>query len=285
MRKILVPTDFSPNALAAFCYAVPFAAQFNADLVVAHVINRPTLPANTPLEVYETVMDGEKQQAWEKMQKQVALKKETLSSDHEVRVIPVVTSNTFVKGVNQLVAQENAGLIIIGTKGATGLKRIFVGSNTTDLIEHTPVPLLAVPENAQFKGIKDILVALDLNKWKGTEPLNLLRRVVRACASSVTILTVVQPGEEGAANKEKVQAEIEELLEMSPTWVEVKGKDAVSSIQEFVNTNSPDLLVLMPQPRSLWQQLFSTSVTYEFVFKPEIPVLVIPARTYDIFSS
>ncbi|CAN5918953.1 hypothetical protein BH24BAC1_BH24BAC1_17490 [soil metagenome] len=285
MRKILVPTDFSPNALAAFCYAVPFAAQFNADLVVAHVISRPTLPANTPLEVYETVMEGEKQLAWEQMQQQVALKKEALPDDHEVRVIPVVISNTFVKGVNQLVAQENAGLIIMGTKGATGLKRLFVGSNTTDLIEHTPVPLLAIPEKAKYRGMKKILVALNLKHWKGTEPLQLLRRIVQACASSVTILTMVQPGEEGAANKAKVQAEMEEMLEVSPAWVEVKGKDVVSSIQEFVDTTSPDLLVLMPQPKSLWQQLFSSSVTYEFVFRPEIPVLVIPTRTYDIFAS
>jgi nucleotide-binding universal stress UspA family protein len=285
MRKILVPTDFSPNALAAFCYAVPFAAQFNADLVVAHVISRPTLPANTPLEVYETVMEGEKQLAWEQMQQQVALKKEALPDDHEVRVIPVVISNTFVKGVNQLVAQENAGLIIMGTKGATGLKRLFVGSNTTDLIEHTPVPLLAIPEKAKYRGMKKILVALNLKHWKGTEPLHLLRRIVRACASTVTILTVVPPGEEGTTHKVKVQAELEEMLEMVPSWVEVKGRDAVASIQSSVDKGKPDLLVLMPQPKSLWQQLFSTSVTYEFVFKPEIPVLVIPARSYDIFSA
>jgi nucleotide-binding universal stress UspA family protein len=285
MRKILVPTDFSPNALTAFCYAVPFAAEFNADLVVAHVISRPTLPANTPLEVYETVMDGEKQLAWEQMQQQMALKKEALPDDHDVRVIPVVISNTFVKGVTQLVAQENAGLIIMGTKGATGLKRLFVGSNTTDMIEHAPVPLLAIPEKAKYRGMKKILVALNVKQWKGTEPLHLLRRIVQACAASVTILTVAQPGAEGAANIAKVQAEVEEALGVSPSWVEVKGKDAVASIQEYVDQTKPDLLVLMPQPKSLWQQLFSTSVTYEFVFKPEIPVLVVPARTYDLFSS
>jgi hypothetical protein len=36
-------------------------------------------------------------------------------------VNPVIISNSFVKGVNHLVAQENASLIIMGTKGATGL--------------------------------------------------------------------------------------------------------------------------------------------------------------------
>ncbi len=48
MRKMLVLPDFSENATTAFLYALPLAAYFQADLVVAHVIKKPVMPASMP---------------------------------------------------------------------------------------------------------------------------------------------------------------------------------------------------------------------------------------------
>lgn len=281
MRKILVPTDFSENSLTAFRYAVSLADPFKADLILAHVIKRPTLPANTPLEVYETVMEEEKQRAWEELKRQAALKKLSLPAGQDVRVIPLVVSNAFVTGINQLVAQENTSLIIMGTKGATGLRRIFLGSNTADLIDHTHVPLLAVPEKSSFTSLQRIVIALNIKEFAGVDCLHVLRSMVRVFSSSVTILTVLQ-GEEPASRKEEIKAEVEEALQTSVSWVEAKGKDVVPAIQEYVVENAQDLLVLLPQPKNIWRQIFSTSPRYEFIFKPQIPVLVIPIRVPEL---
>jgi nucleotide-binding universal stress UspA family protein len=281
VRKILVPTDFSPNALTAYQYAVALAVHFGADLILAHVIKRLALPANTPLEVYETVLEDEKQRAWEELKRQAALKRESLGTNQDIRVIPLVVLNAFVTGINQLVAQENPSLIIMGTKGATGLRRIFLGSNTADLIDHTIVPLLAVPEKYAFASLQKILIALNIKEYAGVDCLHLLRSIVRVFSSSVTILTVLQ-GEEPAGRKDEIKAEVEEALQTSVAWVEAKSKNVVPAIQEYVEANEQDLLVLLPQPKNIWRQIFSTSPRYEFVFKPQIPVLVIPTLVQEL---
>jgi nucleotide-binding universal stress UspA family protein len=277
MRKILVPTDFSANALTSLKFAVPFAAHYQADIVLAHVLQRPTLPANSPLEVYETVMQEEQQHAWQELKQQIATVQQEVPKANEIRIIPVVNSNPFVTGVVQLVAQENASLIIMGTKGATGLKRVLVGSNTTDLISRAIVPLLAVPEKAQFGGMKKIVIAVDLKTFDGTESLHALRSIIRVCVSTVTVLTVHQRKESLASRKEEVKAMVEDMLEVLTEWVELKSNNPYKAIHAYVVANVPDLLVVMPQPKNVWQQLLSGSLTYEVLFKPEIPVLVVPA--------
>ena len=50
----------------------------------------------------------------------------------------------------------------MGTRGASGLKKYILGSNTTSVIEVSPVPVLAVPEQGDFKNFKNVVYATDL---------------------------------------------------------------------------------------------------------------------------
>jgi predicted translin family RNA/ssDNA-binding protein len=115
-------------------------------------------------------------------------------------------------------------------------------------MEQTPVPLLAIPETAHFSGLKKVVVALNLKELKERTPLHLLRKIIRVSESSVTALTVRQPGEEAAKAQEEIKANVEEMLEVAPSWVEMKSRNALKSIQEYVEFYTPGLLVLMPQP-------------------------------------
>lgn len=144
MRKILVPTDFSPIAFTSLRFAVPFAAHYKADLVLAQGLRRSTLPANSPLEVYETVMEEEHRHAWEELKQQIALIRQEVPKANDIRVIPVGNSNPFVTGVVQLVAQENSSLIIKVTKGAPW-KQHLSGSVTYEMVFKPENPVLVVP--------------------------------------------------------------------------------------------------------------------------------------------
>ena len=72
------------------------------------------------------------------------IEKLPLNTKHEFMTIAVYAS--FVSAVRSVVENKKIDLIIIGAKGASGLKKIVLGSNTGDVIAKVECPLLAVPE-------------------------------------------------------------------------------------------------------------------------------------------
>jgi nucleotide-binding universal stress UspA family protein len=59
--------------------------------------------------------------------------------------------------INQFVKEQKIDLIIMGTKGASGLKEFFVGSNTEKVVRWSPVPVIAIKKSAKASSIKNIV--------------------------------------------------------------------------------------------------------------------------------
>jgi nucleotide-binding universal stress UspA family protein len=56
-----------------------------------------------------------------------------------------------------LIEKKKADLVIMGTKGASGLKEIFIGSNTEKIVRGTKVPVISIPKSSKIKSIKNIV--------------------------------------------------------------------------------------------------------------------------------
>jgi nucleotide-binding universal stress UspA family protein len=280
MPNILVPTDFSENALTAVLFAVPFAAHFGLDVLLAHIVEPSSLQDPTAEEGNNPLTEDKKQQAWELMRQHLARIEQLLPEDNRVKITPTIPVNNFGTGIQQLLAQRNSRLIIMGTKGASGLKRIFFGSNATYLIENTPVPLLAIPEKTQFAGVKEAVIAINLKEFRITENLLLLKDMVKAFGASITAVTVVPPGEDLRGERERIASELENMLGTLVKWQEITSGNPVEAIQDYVAAASPDVLVLMPQPKSAFEEIFGQKVTQAIIYQPTGPILIIPYRTH-----
>lgn len=141
LKRILVPVDFSECASKALEYALPFARQFGATLLVTHVI-QPYIPIPEMTGVDVELIEAQMREAAERELKVVckALPADVVSE----QVLRIGHPQTeIVRAAKEL----NADLIIVSTHGRSGLAHVFLGSTAERVIRHAGCPVLVVREN------------------------------------------------------------------------------------------------------------------------------------------
>ncbi|RME93160.1 MAG: universal stress protein, partial [Bacteroidetes bacterium] len=155
MATILFPTDFSEAANRAFIYALKLADKMDARIVTLHAFDRPDISSlpHVPraLEEFHRNLDLEEFENYRSVVP--ALRK--IQEDEGLTQVPVV--HTIIEGDTKEVILkqaevEEADLIVMGTTGARGLKKVLLGSVAGEILENAPCPVLAVPREAVFDG-------------------------------------------------------------------------------------------------------------------------------------
>jgi nucleotide-binding universal stress UspA family protein len=143
LQRLLVPMDFSDTAKKALQYAVPFAAAFDAEVVLLHVLQPYTLPADLGYLPPELAIS----------------EREILSSAREeltrlcVREISArarcraeVRQGLPWQEIVATARETNTDLIVLATHGRTGVQHVLLGSVTERVVRHAPCPVLVVRE-------------------------------------------------------------------------------------------------------------------------------------------
>ena len=138
LQKILVPVDFSDCSQKALQYAIPFAKQFGAELVLLHVVEPyPTVAEMAPYN-FENIHMHERDSDLEAVRKTLP---DALQS------AAVLRNGTPHLEITQAAHDLNADLIIISTHGRKGLSRRVFGSTTEKVVRYAPCPVLIVRES------------------------------------------------------------------------------------------------------------------------------------------
>lgn len=163
MKKILVPTDFSEEADNALSAALSLAVKLNSEITLLHVID--------DLSVYSIEVTGESHR--DSMEKVYVLKliekiEEKLQAIiDEERFKDITISWKIKKGniysnISKIIGEIESSLVIMGTKGATGLKEIFVGSISDKVVRYAKCPVITIKKCRDLTHIKNIVFATDL---------------------------------------------------------------------------------------------------------------------------
>ncbi len=143
-KKILVATDFSPQAQAASDAAADLALLCGGSLILLHVI---------PLSTYVDFAEGLGQSAsWDSdVQATVTAKaKASLGREAErlgkrgVKVTVLTTDGPPQLQVAETAAREGVDLVVVGSHGRTGLKHVLVGSVAEGVVRHCRCPVLVL---------------------------------------------------------------------------------------------------------------------------------------------
>lgn len=134
LKKILVPVDFSTCSLKALRYAIPFATQFGAELILLHVIPlfppaEGVLPADPGEDVHERL---------------AALRATAGAAAGGITLVRRGTPHSEILDVAQ---ELDVGLIILSTHGHTGLEHLLLGSVAEKVVRHAGCPVLIVREH------------------------------------------------------------------------------------------------------------------------------------------
>ena len=162
MKNILLPTDFSENSWNALAYAVKFFEEEPCNFYLLHVNRlRTTIVNDSPFiatqNVIEDVMIKPIKLQLHKLVKRISVE---LSPSNTQRFYTLYDHNFFIESIRKHVEEKNIDVIVMGTKGASGLKKIIIGSNTANVITKVQCTTLVIPENAEFTQISHLLTIL-----------------------------------------------------------------------------------------------------------------------------
>jgi len=137
IRQILVPLDFSGKSRQALRYAIPLARKFAARIVLLHVLT-PGSPAPGPGPTDATPA-GLRRAALKRLEKMAA----QLLPDN-LHAECVVLAGKPAAQILAALVKYDIDMVVLTTKGRTGLKRILLGSTAEFIMRHSPCPVLSV---------------------------------------------------------------------------------------------------------------------------------------------
>lgn len=155
LQNILFPTDFSERSAAALPYAAAIARRYQAKVYLAHVVeNEPTVTPGTAVRA-----------SWGTAEQEMGI----LDRCDLLNGIPYTTlvkEGEIWEVLSEMVREQEIDLIIVGTHGRGGFKKLILGSVAEEIIREAPCPVLAVgpevPSRAQLPGdMRHILCATD----------------------------------------------------------------------------------------------------------------------------
>jgi len=148
IRTILVPIDFSDCSLAGLTYAVRFAKEVGARIVVVHVADLGPVMMTTGGGDYDspTYIEAARRRCGDQMK--AFLKRIRFDG---VPVDASAVAGYCPSAIHKAAVKEGADLIIISTHGRTGLRRAFIGSVAEGAVRHAVCPVLVVPSFSRGK--------------------------------------------------------------------------------------------------------------------------------------
>lgn len=153
--RILVPTDFSENALHAARYAAKLAEAFDAQLELLTVCS-PPLKRN---HIAETLINEEMKAAEQQADKALQQLRPQIEENRSINFSHKVMVGGAVDQIIKVAREDSVDLIVMGTRGAHGINKFLFGSNTGEVIDSSPCPVLAVPLEALIALPKKIVFA------------------------------------------------------------------------------------------------------------------------------
>lgn len=277
MKKIILTTDFSDNAYNAIKYAVQL---FKDVEVTFYLINTYTpaiyqaeyvihSPAQIGLgDVYQENSLAQLVELMEKLEKEFKNPKHTF--------VPHSAFNGLVEEVLDMVAKENADLVIMGTQGATGAKEILLGTNTVHVIKRATCPMIAIPSEFEYEIPKEILFPTDFEVDYQKEQLQQLLDIAENHMSSIEVIhasTGYELTENQLNNKQKLDSV---LTKTAHLFHDLPSQGVIDAINNFQMKKRMNFLVMIQNKHTFLERLFIEPVIKKIGFHVNIPFMVIP---------
>lgn len=280
MKSILLPTDFSDNAWNATRYAIEL---FKGEECVFHLLNTYT-PAIANSRFMAATLDaghledGARACSENGLQEVVKrIRKNYRNPRHSFKTMSSFCLLT--EEIKEVVEQEQIDLVVTGTKGASGLEEVFMGSNTVRIIKSVKnCPVLAVPQHFKFAAPLEIAFATDFNRFYTESELRPLIELANTFNAAIRIVYVQY--------EIKALTEIQQFnLNMLRKYLSdvehyvhtVSELNSVSkTLEVFVNELDIHLLAMLHYQHSYMERMTREPVVKRMAFHTRIPLLVIP---------
>ncbi len=277
MKRIILPTDFSDNALHAIRYALLL---FKEEECTFYLMNTYT-PA-----VYQTeyllhspgqigmgdIYQSESQEQLENLQKKL----ETENKNPKHSFMTHSAFNILVDEVSTMAENEEAHLVVMGTQGASGAKEIFLGTHTVHVIKKSKIPVIAIPAEYEIRSPKSILFPTDYEVDYSVDQMSCLLDMAKKTGAEIQVVHIAS----GYGLTEKQQENKKKLgtifSGIPHRYHDLPGQEIIEGINSFQKDNQIDLLVMIQNKHTFLERLFIEPIIKKIGFHVTIPFMVIP---------
>ncbi|WP_339624730.1 universal stress protein [uncultured Winogradskyella sp.] len=277
MKNILLPTDFSENSWNAIKYAIRFFETKECNFYVLHVSRLTNISSNNTFILDQNVVDElyitPAKQKLRTVLKQIS--QAALNFKHH-KFYTLTDYGFFIDSIRKTVEEKDIDCIVMGTKGASGLEKIILGTNTADVITKVKCNVLAVPENAKFVRLNEMAFPTDFSLSHNLQVLQPVLDILNQYNASLSILHIskkkVSLNTEQKKNKELLE---EYFMRNHFTFSYLINKKVEDAIQCFVQSRAIDMICMVAKNLNYFQQIFFHSKVKDISYHTDIPFLVV----------
>ncbi len=278
MKNILLPTDFSTNSWNAITYALALYKDQECTFYLLHtytpsIINSrylATLTIESGIEDYGKInADNELERLLNRIDSEFVNKKHSFESSSSFSLL--------AEAIKELINTKAIDIIIMGTKGATGLEKIFMGGNTVRVIKAIEkCPVLAIPEFYE-NPLTEIAFATDLKRAYNKIELEQLINIASSFNASIRVVHVQTETELSEIQQFNLNLLLNHFDGQQYNIHIIPEKVSVSyRIQKFVEDMNISLLAMINYKHSFIEQLTREYVIKNIAFQTQVPFLVLP---------
>ena len=263
MKTIIAPIDFSDTSNNALLFAAELSKRTAAHLILVNIEQ----DSNDRIEVNN------------KLEYATSNLRKVFGSDLSCE--SVAMQGDLVGTLQGLIGLHQPDLIVMGTKGASGLKRILIGSNTVNVLANVQVPVLIIPEVARFEkflhtGKNRVVLATDLYELNNDDSLDILKEIALLIVEPKLRVVSVRPKKTDLGDVKRMErnAMVSRFKPEIPSeWSTVFSNSVLGGINFYLNKNGDTGLIAMIARDS--GHLIQKHYTREMASHTSLPLLVI----------
>lgn len=277
MSTVIVITNLTVSSKHALEYACRLGQQDPARIILLHVFSFSagaagegvTMAALNDVYQYEESAMKQEMDSMKELYPGIAL---------EARVV----AGNFEDTLLEEILLSEASLVVTGAEGDYN-DFMSWDNHVLNLFTDLPVPVIIVPAEAEFKGVKNLAFACNYRADDPDDSVNILRKLWDIWHCRIHLVYVNKDGRPVTETEQACEQNWRDALHRYDlVFHELDGVDIAGSVDAFCQQQAIDLLAIKPHRHGIWTNLFGTNNTRNFAHLNNVPVLALRAGRFDI---
>jgi nucleotide-binding universal stress UspA family protein len=281
MKTILVLTDFSINADYVAQYALRLAQDIGANILLCTIYKVPAGEETTGRLMWP-IRDCE-ENSINDLGAQVAklksrLDREISGDGFKPEIEQYSGEGLLSDAITHISVTHDILLAVVSMHSIKSVSSFFETDHAWDIIDHADFPVMVIPYQARFKPFRLLAFASTLN-YADIKVLESLTGLAQYSNAQILITNITTDEKEGNLVKKFFNQIASQIHYPRIIYHEMVGRDVADALKELSAHIDIDLLVMVHQRHSFFEELFNGSVTRKMADHPGKPLLIFPGST------
>jgi len=279
MKTIVIPVDFSETSTNALIYATELVKDIDVERIILlksfyKSVYEQLLPSADFVQLNAEDIQAERDQINEQLK---SLTDKLLKKcNPSIRIQTAISELPLLRSIHQLIADEHPDLLILGSDNSLVQQtESYIGQQLIGIAKTSPIPVLIVPADANYKKIERVLVPCDfdtvsrLNLLKDADgPLDWIRPKL--------LVLNIDPKQKHLSHEDEHIDALKDLLEDYDYTINyTEDRNIVQGILKFARSNDVQLITALPGKYSFFYKFTHSSTTEALAMDSNHPVLIL----------